>query len=411
MDNLKKSLVFALAVAFILPVMVSSGCGPSAESYVDRGCNLDDEGKYDEAITEFSKAIELDPNYELAYYDRGTVYHKIGQYELAIDDFSMALEVDPDSFLDTYIYCNRGTVYYEIGRYELALDDYNEAIGLDSDWYGAWNGKGTVLEALGSYEEAMKCYNKALQLDPSNEKAQNNKDRLIAQGVPSVSFEEETEEVIIPDETEEGAPWQGDWRGTIEIVAWGSYNDGYNIDEGEMEAKGEFTFNINKDNEVSGNSTIQGSSSSSSVDNISDDSGTSLCNFESEFKINRFDMPLPGEKLGEPPGLSFYDLQPSTVCVFGTSESEGSSTTEYDASEFIFGGAGAIVYDEAGNVIGSKIWRLLEEDAFYPIIYLPPGSFPIEFEDGGGYEDQWDGYDNIGGRTVYRITIKIYETK
>ncbi|MGD9104765.1 MAG: hypothetical protein PVF64_14625, partial [Desulfobacterales bacterium] len=42
-----------------------------------------------EAMTDFEKAIELDPEYGAAYYSRATLHTKMGNEDLAVDDIKM----------------------------------------------------------------------------------------------------------------------------------------------------------------------------------------------------------------------------------------------------------------------------------------------------------------------------------
>ncbi len=45
---------------------------------------------YQQAIKDFTKAIELKPDFALAYSSRGTTYGMLGNYKLAIEDFKVA---------------------------------------------------------------------------------------------------------------------------------------------------------------------------------------------------------------------------------------------------------------------------------------------------------------------------------
>ena len=47
----------------------------------DRGLAHLDEGRYDEAILEFTTITDLDPLQSAAYYDRGLAYRRKGEYE------------------------------------------------------------------------------------------------------------------------------------------------------------------------------------------------------------------------------------------------------------------------------------------------------------------------------------------
>ena len=76
-----------------------------AEAYYIRGNAYLDKGKYDRAITDYNKAIELNPNFTLAYMNRGFVYLRKGNYDHAIEDGNKAVELKPDY---PEAYSNRG---------------------------------------------------------------------------------------------------------------------------------------------------------------------------------------------------------------------------------------------------------------------------------------------------------------
>ncbi len=180
--------IFALLAVFIFstignedqttPITIPTPAplSPAQESH-NRGRTLFGEGKYDEAIAEFDKAISLDPQYALAYCYRGMTYSLKEQHDLALADFNTAIELNPESIL---AYCNRGDIYFDKEQYELAIADYSKALELDPEDSSVWNSKGVCLSRLDRYEEALECYDKALQIDPNYVYARNNKDRLIA---------------------------------------------------------------------------------------------------------------------------------------------------------------------------------------------------------------------------------------
>ncbi len=82
-----------------------------AGAYYNRGIGYLEAGETRKAITDLSKAIELNPNYVSSYNNRGVAYASIGNYEMGIKDFKRALALDPDdidalrnialSYLDT----------------------------------------------------------------------------------------------------------------------------------------------------------------------------------------------------------------------------------------------------------------------------------------------------------------------
>ena len=52
-----------------------------------------DEGRFIEALNNFTKAIELNPESHVSYFNRGTVKADLGDYEGAKKDFEIAREM------------------------------------------------------------------------------------------------------------------------------------------------------------------------------------------------------------------------------------------------------------------------------------------------------------------------------
>ena len=68
--------------------------------------------------------VQTELNDALAYYNRGNAYHSKGQYDQAISDFNKALEINPR---DVTAYNNRGSAYLEKGLYDKAWEDVHKA--------------------------------------------------------------------------------------------------------------------------------------------------------------------------------------------------------------------------------------------------------------------------------------------
>lgn len=99
----------------------------NAEPYYNRGLAYLRKSQYDEAITEFNKAIEINPRYSLAYNDRGYAYLNKRQYDRAISDFTKAIEIKPRYHK---AYNNRAVSYYYKGEYDRAWEDVQKAHSL-----------------------------------------------------------------------------------------------------------------------------------------------------------------------------------------------------------------------------------------------------------------------------------------
>ncbi len=142
------------------------------EAHNELGCAYDDIKEYEKAIEKYSKAIELKPDYEMAFYNRGNAYYHMRKYEKAIEDYTRAVELQPDYEIAFY---NRGCVYANIEEYEKAIEDYTRAIELKPDYEKAFYNRGNVYADIEEYEKAIKDYTRAIELKPDDGNSYNNR--------------------------------------------------------------------------------------------------------------------------------------------------------------------------------------------------------------------------------------------
>ena len=67
-----------------------------AEALYHQGLINKNKDEHDLALSDFNKALELNPMDAKTYYSRGNIYREKGDYDLAISDYSKALEIDPN---------------------------------------------------------------------------------------------------------------------------------------------------------------------------------------------------------------------------------------------------------------------------------------------------------------------------
>ncbi|HKS17562.1 MAG TPA: tetratricopeptide repeat protein, partial [Planctomycetota bacterium] len=99
-----------------------------ASAYDNRGVVLTRLGRFSEAISDCTKGIELNPKRATTYVSRGVAKRASGLLDDAIADYSKALEIDPR---DPTTYTNRGTAKSEKGDLEGAIADYTRAIEVE----------------------------------------------------------------------------------------------------------------------------------------------------------------------------------------------------------------------------------------------------------------------------------------
>lgn len=118
--------------------------------------------KYDDALKDFDKAIELEPANAHYISERAVCKHLMGKHSLALLDLDYALKLEPEN---PYRYSSRAYVRDRIGDTEGAIQDYLKAIELDPDDSIAYNNLGLLEEKLGRIESAKRHFQKADELE------------------------------------------------------------------------------------------------------------------------------------------------------------------------------------------------------------------------------------------------------
>lgn len=147
---------------------LKTGPSKSGAAYLELGILKEKEGKYKEAIDNFTKAIEASGKDADGYAYRGQVFSRIGDYRTAALNFTRALELRPDDAGDLF---NRGYARIQSGNYQQAIDDLNRAVSLDPANALAFGNRGYAWQQTGNYTQAIQDYSRALSLKPEQETA------------------------------------------------------------------------------------------------------------------------------------------------------------------------------------------------------------------------------------------------
>ncbi|MDR0624465.1 MAG: tetratricopeptide repeat protein [Treponema sp.] len=96
--------------------------------YKHRGMANFARSQYQDAIDDFTRALELDPASYKAVYYRGVVRTVLKEYSGAIDDFTLSLSINP---YQPFCLFRRGQAYYHIEDYPQALGDCETSLALE----------------------------------------------------------------------------------------------------------------------------------------------------------------------------------------------------------------------------------------------------------------------------------------
>jgi tetratricopeptide (TPR) repeat protein len=137
----------------------------SAEVYNNRGIAHRLMGQSNEALADYDRAIELNPNFAEAFNNRGTAYGALKQFDRAVSDYNHALELNPN-FAQAYY--NRGIMHDKSGLLKDAISDYDSAIALKPNFIEAYSNRGVSYAMSGKQKAAGKDLLKVVKLSPDS---------------------------------------------------------------------------------------------------------------------------------------------------------------------------------------------------------------------------------------------------
>ncbi|WP_298311889.1 tetratricopeptide repeat protein [uncultured Aquimarina sp.] len=118
---MKRSLIYV----FIVTISFYSCDLKTAEQYFDIAYELEEKGKYAEAISYLDKALEKKPDFKAALLNRGADKSALKNYYGAIEDYKQILKYDSDN---TIVLMNIGNNYKRLKEYKNSVKFYNKAL-------------------------------------------------------------------------------------------------------------------------------------------------------------------------------------------------------------------------------------------------------------------------------------------
>jgi len=142
-----------------------------AYNHYEKASFYDEIDKFEEAIAEYKRAIEIDPDYAQAFTSLGSVYERKGLFGPAIFHHKRAIEINPNLAV---AHLNLGVAFARKGVLDLAIPAYKEAMELSPDLAEAHLNLGMAYYKKGLLQEAIREYEKTIELSPDNAKAHYN---------------------------------------------------------------------------------------------------------------------------------------------------------------------------------------------------------------------------------------------
>ena len=127
------------------------------------------QGKMEDAVREYSKAIKMEVNEAvtmLAFFNRANAYRFLKEYDKSIADLGKVIELREK---DKEAHFMRGWNYLAKHDYKKAEADFRKAIEIHRPYVQAHNYLGIVYLKQNDFKKAVECFSKALELTPEDQ--------------------------------------------------------------------------------------------------------------------------------------------------------------------------------------------------------------------------------------------------
>ena len=178
----KKSLNILIALFLIIGTTSyaqSSDRTSEAESYKDSGDAAIVKGNVNQAIADYTKAIEINPNDGEAYNNRAVMYFGEKEYAKAKEDVcraqALGYEVSPQLLENLsresarspeYQALDKGGLYSEKGMHDEAIAEFNSAIQTKPNSAEAYYFRAGAYAQKNDFDKAVSDYTKAIEINP-----------------------------------------------------------------------------------------------------------------------------------------------------------------------------------------------------------------------------------------------------
>jgi tetratricopeptide (TPR) repeat protein len=140
-------------------------------AYNNLGYYLSKEGKVQEAMDNYRKALEINPQYEDGYNNMGYALAELKRYPEAIAHYRAALKIKPNH---TEVHNNLGNALADTGHPDEAVAEYRIVLQQNPEHADAHNNLGIALAMKGQFDEAIQHFAAAIKYKKDYASAHSN---------------------------------------------------------------------------------------------------------------------------------------------------------------------------------------------------------------------------------------------
>ncbi len=139
--------------------------GKIVDAYYNRANYLGRQGRTQEALTDYARALDLNAGVPRIWYNRGLLQAQMGQNDSALVSFDHVVSLDP-KHVDALN--NRGAMRYRKGDLAGAVADFTRILELNPRYRDAYLNRAVAYGDLKQYEESVEDRRRGIELDPAN---------------------------------------------------------------------------------------------------------------------------------------------------------------------------------------------------------------------------------------------------
>ena len=138
------------------------------KTYLDKGIECIHSGNFLQAVDNITKSIELKNDWEISYFYRAVAYHAMDKFDDAILDYTKAIQLN-EKMTDAYY--NRAKITLsrkdiKNPNVEQAVKDLEKALEQDEKFLDALFAMAAAHKKLGNYKTALEYLDKLLKIEP-----------------------------------------------------------------------------------------------------------------------------------------------------------------------------------------------------------------------------------------------------
>ena len=169
-----KTGVVLSTTGLMLAVPENAFARKNADYYFNRAYEKAERGDHYGAISDYTKAIEINPNDSEAYYNRGVSKSKSNDNYGAISDYTKAIELN-SAFANAYY--NRGNAKVGLNDYSGAISDFTKVIEINPQYVSAYNNIAFIKrnKEINDNYGAIYYATKAIEINPTHSNGYYNR--------------------------------------------------------------------------------------------------------------------------------------------------------------------------------------------------------------------------------------------